>query len=274
MAPEGGAGDLLRRAGDLALQVALVAGAYIGWRYARGAVDGTRQESVAHAVDLVGIERWLGTFIERDVQSWAISTGWPSDFANWMYANAHFTGSWLMLLAILLFRRESFAFVRNMLIAAFAISFLGYWLYPTAPPRFVPEFGIIDAPAAAAGTEPVSSSDHPYFNAFAAVPSMHIGLSSLLAGSLALLVRPRALKIAFLCYPLLMTYVVVATGNHWWIDGLFGLVTTALAAGVATVLARIRGERWTFHPRPAGAPWPWQRPPDADIGHDPADDER
>ena len=34
----------------------------------------------------------------------------------------------------------------------------------------------------------------PLFNPFAAVPSMHVGLSALLAWSLASLVRPRALK--------------------------------------------------------------------------------
>jgi membrane-associated phospholipid phosphatase len=235
---------------DLLVQFAVIAAAYISWRYARGAVDGSTMESIRHARDLVDAERWLGTFIEPDVQDWALDHGWPADVANWVYSNVHFTGSWLALSFIYLFRRDSYGFVRNTVIAAMFISFLGYWLYPTAPPRFVPELGIIDTIASAAGRPPEMASGDAYFNAFAAVPSMHIGLSSIFGVSLALLVRPRALKVLFLCYPLLFTYVVIATGNHFWLDGLFGLITAAIAAAVALGLARLRPE-WSFHPRAA-----------------------
>jgi membrane-associated phospholipid phosphatase len=239
---------------DLLIQFLVIAGAYLAWRYARGAVDGSAMGSIAHARDLVDVERSVGTFIEPDVQDWALDHGWPADVANWVYSNVHFTGSWLALASIYLFFRDSYGFVRNTVIAAMFISFLGYWLYPTAPPRFVPELGIIDTIAAAAGKPPEISSSDPYFNPFAAVPSMHVGLSSIFGVSLALLVRPRPLKALFLCYPLLFTYVTIATGNHFWLDALFGAVAAALAAAIAFGLARLHPE-WSFHPRPAG-PWP------------------
>src|SRR5687767_12865376 len=85
---------------DLLVQVLVIAGAYVAWRYARGAVDGSPMDSIAHARDLVDAERFLGTFIERDVQEWALDHGWPADVANWVYSNVHFTGSWLALAAI------------------------------------------------------------------------------------------------------------------------------------------------------------------------------
>jgi membrane-associated phospholipid phosphatase len=242
---------------DLLIQFAVIAVAYMAWRYARGAVDGSPSESIAHARDLVHAERWLGTFIEPDVQDWAVDTGWPSDLANWVYSNVHFTGSWLALVSIYLFRRDSYGFVRNTVIAAMVISFCGYWLYPTAPPRFVPELGIVDTIASAAGHAPVTSSTDAFFNPFAAVPSMHVGLSTIFGVSLALLVRPRPLKALFLCYPLLFNFVVIATGNHFWLDGLFGVVTAALAATVALGLARLR-PAWSFHPR-AAEPLRWPR---------------
>ena len=76
------------------------------------------------------------------MQSWAIDTGWPAEVARWGYANLHFKGSCLALLVIYFGWRGSFGFVRNTVIAAMAISLLGYWLYPTAPPRFIPELGL------------------------------------------------------------------------------------------------------------------------------------
>lgn len=235
---------------DLLTQVVVIAAAYTAWRYARGAVDGSPAEAIGHARDLVDAERWMGLFIELDVQNWALDHGWPADVANWVYSNVHFTGSWLALAIVYFFRRDSYGFVRNMVIAAMVISFCGYWLYPTAPPRFTPELGIIDTIAAASGSPPTVSSDDAFFNPFAAVPSMHVGLSTIFGVSLALLVRPRPLKALFLCYPLLFNFVVISTGNHFWLDSLFGVATAVLAAAVALGLARLR-PAWAFHPRPA-----------------------
>ena len=42
-----------------------------------------------------------------------------------------------------------------------------------------------------------------------------------------------------------MTYVVVASGNHFWLDAVFGLLTAALAMGVAMLLARLNSD-WSF----------------------------
>jgi PAP2 superfamily protein len=232
---------------DLLLQLALLAVVYWAWRHARGAVDGSMGLSFSHARDLVDAERSLGLLIEPSVQHWAVDAGWPADVARWGYANLHFKGSCLML-AILYFRyRDSFGFVRNAVFAAMAISVIGYALFPTAPPRFLPELGL-DPSSAVTGNDPqLSNPGDALFNPFAAVPSMHVGLSVILACSLGLLVRPIALRAALFAYPLLMTYVVIASGNHFWLDAVLGLVTAALAVGVATLLARVNPD-WSFRP--------------------------
>lgn len=233
---------------DLIVQLALLAGAYWAWRHARGAVDGSIGLSFSHARDLVDAERALGLLIEPSVQHWAVDTGWPAGVARWGYANLHFKGSCLML-AVLYFRyRPSFGFVRNAVFAAMAISVIGYALFPTAPPRFLPELGL-DPSNAVTGNDPhLSRPGDPLFNPFAAVPSMHVGLSVILACSLAMLVRPIVLRTLLFAYPLLMTYVVVASGNHFWLDAVLGLVTAALAVGVATLLGRVN-PGWSFRPR-------------------------
>jgi len=232
---------------DLLVQFAALAFAYWAWRHARGAVDGSMSASFAHARDIVSAERSLGALIEPNVQSWAIDAGWPAEVARWGYANLHFKGSCLML-AILYFRyRSSYGFVRNAVFAAMVISVIGYALYPTAPPRFLPELGLDPSNSVTGNEALLTKPGDALFNPFAAVPSMHVGLSVILAWSLAMLVRPRPIKALLFAYPLLMTYVVVASGNHFWLDAALGLLTAALAVGVATLLARIHPD-WSFGP--------------------------
>ena len=40
---------------------------------------------------------------------------------------------------------RNFYFVRNMFMIAMAIALVGYIVFPTAPPRFMPEWGFIDS---------------------------------------------------------------------------------------------------------------------------------
>jgi membrane-associated phospholipid phosphatase len=238
---------------DLLIQLALLATAYWTWRHARGGVDGSIGLSFSHARDLVSAERSVGLLIEPSVQHWAVDAGWPAEVARWGYANLHFKGSCLMLAILYFGYRGSFGFVRNAVFCAMAISVIGYALFPTAPPRFLPELGL-DPSTSVTGNNPLlSNPGDPLFNPFAAVPSMHVGLSVILAWSLALLVRPRPLKAVLFAYPLLMTYVVIASGNHFWLDAVFGLLTAALAVGAAMLLARLNSD-WSFGSATRSAP--------------------
>ena len=45
--------------------------------------------------------------------------------------------------------------------------------------------------------------------------------------------------------------MVIASGNHFWLDAVLGLATAALAVGVATLLARVNPD-WSFGPRRRG----------------------
>jgi hypothetical protein len=262
MGVAGRAADRLRKWGsallprgplDLIMQLAVLALAYWAWRHARGAVDGSMGVSFSHARDLVSAERSLGLLIEPSVQHWAVDAGWPAEVARWGYANLHFKGSCLMLAILYFGYRGSFGFVRNAVIAAMAISVIGYALFPTAPPRFLPELGL-DPSSSVTGNNPLlSNPGDSLFNPFAAVPSMHVGLSVILAWSLAMLVRPRPLKAVLFAYPLLMTYVVIASGNHFWLDAVLGLLTAALATGVAMLLARLNSD-WSFGSATRSAP--------------------
>jgi hypothetical protein len=247
---------------DLLIQLAVMAAAYTAWRYARGAVaPSDLGAAFAHGRDLVSAERSAHSFVEVDVQRWAVETGWAGEVARWGYANVHFKGSCMALLAIYFGWRGSFGFVRNAVLAAMAISVLFYWLYPTAPPRFLEELGL-DASAGVTGNDPelVKAGD-PLFNPVAAVPSMHVGLATIFGVSLGLLVRSPWLRVLLFAYPLFMTYIVVATGNHYWLDALFGALAAVAGFAAAYGLARVNSD-WAFgRDRPARGPG--RLPPDA-----------
>jgi membrane-associated phospholipid phosphatase len=65
--------------------------------------------------------------------------------------------------------------------------------------------------------------------------------------SMASLVRRRWARIAWRLYPLWITFVVVATGNHYFTDVFLGALTAGVSALVAKrLLARARPDVWAF----------------------------
>jgi membrane-associated phospholipid phosphatase len=136
-----------------------------------------------------------------------------------------------------------------------ALALVGYWLYPTAPPRLLPEWGFTDSVSQflTGGTGWIDDGPAKAFtNFYAAVPSMHVCFAVLLGFSMARLVRRKPFQILWYLYPLLITFVVVATANHYFVDVFLG----ALCAGVSVLLAqwplaRARPHVWAFAPAPA-----------------------
>jgi membrane-associated phospholipid phosphatase len=186
------------------------------------------------------------------VQRWATGTHPLIELASWMYLYSHFVVSVAAMAFIYLFRNDSFYFVRNALFVAMGIALVGYLLLPTAPPRFLPVWGFTDSVAITTGIPEHSGPVKAFVNLYAAVPSMHVCFALILGGALARLVRPRALRVAWALYPLLVTFVVVATGNHFIFDAAAGALTAAVSAVAAqSLLARARPAAWAFHP--AGA---------------------
>jgi membrane-associated phospholipid phosphatase len=64
---------------------------------------------------------------------------------------------------------------------------------------------------------------------------------------MARLVSHRPAKIAWALYPLFITFVVVATGNHYLTDVFLGALTAGASALLAQrLLARARPDAWAF----------------------------
>jgi hypothetical protein len=235
---------------DLVRQLLLFMAAYQLYRLTRGLVNdpGSATTAFNHARDLIGIERTLSVFIEPSVQAFTAGQTWLLDIASWMYINAQTSITLTALVWFYLFRNASFYFIRNMFLFAFCLALVGYGLFPTAPPRFLPEWGFFDAVSDFTGVPQDSVTVDALFNPYAAVPSMHVGFALMISIPLARLVRWRPLKVFWSIYPLIVVWVIVATANHFILDAFFGAVTAGIGALFALGMARLRPDVWSFKP--------------------------
>jgi len=241
---------------DVLRQISLFLAAYLAYRVVRGLVEGKATAAFQHARELISIERTLHLFVEPSVQAWASGSHLVMVSASWLYVNAQGSVTIAALLYLYVRHNRSFYFVRNMFMIAMAIALVGYVVFPTAPPRFLPEWGFIDT---VSDLTPVnvsnsSASMSAMFNPYAAVPSMHVAFALMIGWPLARLARRSAVRILWALYPFLMTFVIVITANHFIADALLGALTAGASAYGASWLGRIRPGVWRFSAVPsAGA---------------------
>jgi hypothetical protein len=233
---------------DVLRQVSLFAAAYFAYRLARGLVAGDANVAFQHARDLISVERTLHVFVEPSVQAWASGSHLLIGVSSWLYVNAQTTVTLGALVYLYLCHNRSFYFVRNMFMIAMAIALVGYIVFPTAPPRFMPEWGFIDSVSDVTGihVSHASTTANALFNPYAAVPSMHVAFALMVGWPLARLVKPPALRVVWFLYPFLMAFVIVATANHFITDAFLGALTAGAAAYGARWLARARPGVWRF----------------------------
>ena len=110
-----------------------------------------------------------------------------------MYVNSHFVVTTTFLIWLYLARNHAYYFVRNMFMIAMGLALVGYVVFPTAPPRFMPEWGFADTVADFVG-DSAEQSANVLYNPFAAMPSMHVAFALMIAVPAIMLVRNRVLR--------------------------------------------------------------------------------
>ncbi len=232
---------------DVLRQLLLFLLAYMLYQLVRAAVGGGGYKPFGDATKIINLERALHVFVEPSIQAWAANKHWLMDFADWTYLNAHYFVTIGALVFIYLRRNDSFYFVRNMFMIAMAMALVGYALYPTAPPRLLPEWGFTDSIQQFTGLTVEKGPGSALLNFYAAVPSMHVCFALMIGAPMMRLVSRWPAKLLWGLYPVLISFVVVATGNHYLTDVFLGAVTAGAAALLADrLLARARPDAWAF----------------------------
>jgi len=235
---------------DALRQLTLFAGAYYAYRIVRGIIDGQTAVAFDHARSVVNLERNMGLFFEPGFQHWALGLPWLVDIADWAYVNSHFVVTTAFLVWLYLARNSAYYFVRNMFVVSMGLAILGYLAYPTAPPRMLSEWGFTDTVTNAVGQGHANAAKL-LFNPYAAMPSMHVAFALMIAVPAVKLISTRALRVLWLFYPVFVSFVVVVTANHFWLDGAVGAAVAAVSGYAAYALGRIRPAAWAWRTDPA-----------------------
>jgi membrane-associated phospholipid phosphatase len=233
--------------GDLGRQIGLVLVVDLAYETVRGIADGQKATAFAHGQQVIDVERATHTFFEPDLQALLLPANWLIDFANQIYMNSQFAVVLGFFFWLYFFRNESFYFVRNMFAVSMGLALIGYTLYPTAPPRFFDEYGFVDTINDFSSVNHDSALAKLFINPYAAVPSMHCAFALMIGVTGFQLVRNRIIKTLWVAWPLLVAWVVVVTGNHYWVDIVLGWAVAVGAVLIARyLLARVRPEAWSW----------------------------
>jgi membrane-associated phospholipid phosphatase len=236
--------------GDAGRQIGILVGVDVAYELVRGIADSQRADAIAHGSQVIDFERATHTFFEPSLQALFLPAHWLIDVANQLYLNAQFSIALGFLVWLYLFRNESYYFVRNMFVVSMGLALVGYTLYPTAPPRMFPEHGFVDTIVDFSGVNHDSALAKIFINPYAAVPSMHCAFAMMIGVTGVMVCRNWPAKVLWAAWPLLITWVVVVTANHYWVDAALGWMVALVSAIVAQrLLGRARPEIWAWRTR-------------------------
>ncbi|MFI1438179.1 bifunctional glycosyltransferase 87/phosphatase PAP2 family protein [Streptomyces fructofermentans] len=222
---------------NLLLELLLIRVGYSAYQQVRlaatgGTNSGGRATAEAHGEQIHAIE----SFLRIDIEHWAnhavVRVRWLADFFDFYYTSFHFVVP-LSVLGVLYARRPAdYRWARSALGFATLFALVGFWLYPLAPPRLMPDLGFVDT---VHGVQDFSQPDYGTLtaltNQYAAMPSLHFGWS-LWCGLVIAVLAPRWwMKALGLLHPLFTVSAIVATANHWVLDAVGG--AAVVGAGFA-----------------------------------------
>jgi len=210
------------------VEVATIAFLYGIYEVLRGQGHATLAAAREHTDGIVALERQLHLFGERAIQQGASWIPGVPTLLGMAYIAMHFIGTGAFLLWLHRRHPERFPLVRNTFVGATGLALVGYILYPVAPPRLA-ELGFVDTVSHSAKVNLSSDLLGGLYNPFAAVPSLHFGYALVVGIAIAGLARGRLARALGWSYPVVMLFVIVATGNHFFFDAAAGAL--AIGAG-------------------------------------------
>lgn len=211
--------------------------------------------ALANAERIIAVEEALGLSIELGVQQQFL--GWRAfiQFWNLYYGLFHFLVTYAVLGWLFVRHQQQYRFWRNAGLIATGLAIVGYATFPLMPPRLLADCGEFGGCVTAVAGEDVyvdTAADYgglwsfeskgmaAVSNQYAAMPSLHIGWAVWSSLALLAVVRQRGARLLAAMHPLLTLFAIVVTANHYWIDGIGGLIVVAVGVVFARLIERRR----------------------------------
>lgn len=228
---------------NLLLELLLIRVGYSAYQQVRlaatgGTISGGRARAEHHGEQVHSVEQFLHIDIEHWFNHLTARTGWLEDFFNFYYTSFHFVVP-LTVLGVLYVRRPAeYRWARTALGFATLLALVGFWSYPLAPPRLMPDLGFIDTVHGAQDfSKPNYGTLTQLTNQYAAMPSLHFGWS-LWCGLVIVILAPKWwMKALGLLHPLFTVSAIIGTGNHWVLDAVGGAAVVGAGFGLGYLFA-------------------------------------
>ncbi len=225
----------------LPLELTIVAALIFVYGRIRALADTRTSLSLHDGLQVLAAERHLGLDFELPMNLWLAGHHQLSEISSWYYQLAHLSVTLSVLVACFIYRPDIYRAARNALVLINVIALAVFWVYPVAPPRLLPGGRYIDV-TQMTGVATASSTAAP--NLYAAMPSLHTAWAVWAVVIVFLMVRVWWVRALSVVHPVLTVAVIIATGNHYFLDTVAGAAVTLAAAAAVGLLP---GSRW-FEP--------------------------
>jgi hypothetical protein len=219
-------------------EVAIIGFCY--WLYSEIRNLVPEQESIAMRHGRI-VQRWqdaLHLNFERSLNHLVANHEPIAQVMDYYYATLHFIITIGVLVWLYRSHPRIYRGARTVIFATSLIALAGFYLYPLAPPRLLPQYGYIDTLQIfhtwGSLADPKVAA---HSNQFAAMPSLHIGWSLWCGVSILLCASKLWVRLLGVLYPWATLVVIVGTANHFIIDAVGGLAVFLAACGIQYLLS-------------------------------------
>ncbi len=216
------------------IEVLIVGIGYISYQVVQILVTGTEKSAIDRADWIWSVQTFLHINPEIYINQWVAGNDFLIYSTGYFYGIAHFAVTPLVLIWLRVYRKDNYSMLRNVLIGTSLVALIMYWVVPLAPPRLsmaeiVDTLRVENILSAAEPTGPASMA-----NQYAAMPSLHVAWAVWVGLALYVAFRPNPWRIMFWLYPIVTTFVVIGTGNHFILDAVAGALIVWMAWLVAS----------------------------------------
>jgi hypothetical protein len=229
-----------------AAETALVCGLFALWQLANRVTRSHIPGGLSNGDAVWSAERWVHLPPERWMQDMILGHPTLVRGANYYYATAHLTGMFVFLVWLWLRHRDRYPAWRNTLALFTGMSLL-VQMIPVAPPRLIGGTGLVDT-AARYGQSVYDFVGSGLADQYAAMPSIHVGWALLIAAA-CWTCTTGWWRVIGVTHGVATTFVVVATANHYWLDGVAAAVLLVLAWWLQARLSHRRSQPSVPRPR-------------------------
>ncbi len=163
---------------------------------------------------------------EHALNTWLAGRQTLSEVVVFWYENVHIVVTIAMFAWLWWRRQDLLGVLRATLVIVTLIALAFFWSFPVAPPRMLPG-GFVDLVAIVHHLPPWQvGATALHSNQLCAMPSLHIAWATWCSIALWQISARRWVRALAVLYPLVTTYAVMATGNHYLADALAGAAIT------------------------------------------------